>query len=79
MDKFVTVTSRKPTHDRNYKNDRRHNPYPLRDTGDTGGPNEGGGSKSCAKTLTRHLLNTLKDTSNPITHSDIGLRSGQFS
>ncbi|KAH9179814.1 hypothetical protein EDB89DRAFT_1835790, partial [Lactarius sanguifluus] len=29
--------------------------------------------------LTRHLLQTLTEDSNPITHSDIGLRSGQFS
>ncbi|KAI0251295.1 hypothetical protein BJV78DRAFT_1275395 [Lactifluus subvellereus] len=80
MDKFVTVTSKKPTHDKNNGKEgvhRRYNPYPLKDTSDTGGPNKGGGSKSCAKTLTRHLLNTLSDESNPITHSDIGLRSGQ--
>ncbi|KAH8999221.1 hypothetical protein EDB92DRAFT_942410 [Lactarius akahatsu] len=44
---------------------RRYNPYLLKDTS--------GGSKT--KSLTRHLLQTLTEDSNPITHSDIGLRS----
>lgn len=44
---------------------RRYNPYHLKDTS--------GGSKT--KSLTRHLLQTLTEDSNPITHSDIGLRS----
>ncbi|KAI0268374.1 hypothetical protein BC834DRAFT_689456 [Gloeopeniophorella convolvens] len=34
-----------------------------------------GEAKLSTTTLTRHLLNTLADESNPITHSDIGLRS----
>ncbi|SRR6266404_797983 len=52
----------------NMRSDRKQYQYPLRDTG-------GGGSKT---SLTKHLLQTLTDDSNPITHSDIGLRSGQF-
>ena len=32
--------------------------------------------KPSTSALTKHLLNTLSDESNPITHSDIGKRSG---
>jgi hypothetical protein len=32
--------------------------------------------KPSTSALTKHLLNTLSDDSNPITHSDIGKRSG---
>jgi hypothetical protein len=80
MDKFVT--SRQPTHDRNDGKagvHRRYSSYPGKGASNpsrTGGPNNNGGSKTCTKTLTRHLLTTLKHESNPITHSDIGLRSG---
>ncbi|KAH9977893.1 BRCT domain-containing protein [Lactifluus volemus] len=76
MDKFVT--SGQPTHNRNYGKEgvhHRYSPYTGKDANDTGGSNNNGRSKTCAKTLTRHLLTTLKDESNPITHSDIGLRS----
>jgi hypothetical protein len=34
--------------------------------------------KPSSSALTKHLLNTLSHESNPITHSDIGKRSGMF-
>lgn len=37
-----------------------------------------GTSKPSAGEITRHLLNTLADESNPITHSNIYERSGAF-
>lgn len=63
-----------PTQDKSHRKERvqrRYNPYPLKDTRDSSSD----GTKTCTKTLTKHLLQTLTDDSNPITHSDIGLRS----
>lgn len=37
---------------------------------------EQSGGKPSAAALTKHLLNTLSEESNPITHSDIYERSG---
>jgi hypothetical protein len=71
------MSSENPTQDKSHRKERvqrRYNPYPLKDTKDSSSD----GTKTCTKTLTKHLLKTLTDDSNPITHSDIGLRSGQF-
>ena len=62
------MSSVNQTQDKSHRKERvqcRYNPYPLKAT-----------SSDCTKTLTKHLLETLADESNPITHSDIGLRSG---
>jgi len=72
------MSSENLTQDQSHRKERvqrRYNPYLLKDTRCS----SSGGSKTCTKTLTKHLLQTLTDDSNPITHSDIGLRSGQFS
>ena len=34
--------------------------------------------KPSSRALTKQVLNTLKDESNPVTHSDLYLRSGTF-
>ncbi|KAI9466908.1 hypothetical protein BJY52DRAFT_1235166 [Lactarius psammicola] len=68
------MSSEDLTQDQSHRKERvqrRYNPYLLKDARGS----SGGGSKTCIKTLTKHLLQTLSDDSNPITHSDIGLRS----
>jgi hypothetical protein len=79
MDKFVTKVQ-------TYQNNRgkecmhhRYEPYPTKGANDTTSLNGGASKRPTQRALTRHLLNTLCDESNPITHSDIGLRSGQSS
>ena len=72
------MSSENPTQDKSHRNlkervQRRYNPYTLKDTR---GSSSDGSTRT--KTLTKHLLQTLTEDSNPITHSDIGLRSGQF-
>ncbi|KAF8272539.1 hypothetical protein EI94DRAFT_302066 [Lactarius quietus] len=65
------MSSENLTQDKSHRKEcvqRRYNPYPLKDTRSSSSD----GSKT---TLTKHLLQTLSDESNPITHSDIGLRS----
>lgn len=37
-----------------------------------------GGATPSSSALTKHLLQTLPDESNPITHSDIYHRTGQY-
>ncbi|KAH9966056.1 hypothetical protein BC827DRAFT_1259180 [Russula dissimulans] len=73
MDKFVIY--KKPTHQESHSKetvDHKCVPYPKKDPRGSNGVV----SKACIqRTLTQHLLNTLMDESNPITHSDIGSRS----
>jgi hypothetical protein len=76
MDKFVI--SRGSTYQKDNRKDsvhHRYEPYPTKDTNNASS-NDGASRTPTRRTLTRHLLNTLSDELNPITHSDIGLRSG---
>lgn len=79
MDKFVT--SKKPTYQKSHRKEsvcHKYEPYPTKCVNDALDPNNGASNLKVytQRTLTQHLLNTLMDKSNPITHSDIGLRSG---
>jgi len=74
MDKFVIY--KKQTHQKSHSKERvdhKYEPYPKKDTR---GPNSVASKACIQRTLTQHLLNTLTDESNPITHSDIESRSG---
>ncbi|KAI9512247.1 hypothetical protein F5148DRAFT_59582 [Russula earlei] len=74
MDRFVV--SQNPAYKKNHGKNSVDNKYEPYDPSSTGSSNGGSVSKACTqRTLTRHLLNTLTDESNPITHSDIGIRS----
>jgi hypothetical protein len=80
MDKFVT--SKVQTYQKNHGKGcmhHRYEPYPTKGGNDKTSLNDRAPTTLTRRTLTRHLLNTLCDESNPITHSDIGLRSGQSS
>ncbi|KAH7887625.1 hypothetical protein F5I97DRAFT_862317 [Phlebopus sp. FC_14] len=88
MDKYLTVT--KPihaTHSTKIKDSRPvYSPYPTRRTASKveedkqrlariSGPLYSDGNKPSSSTIAKHLLKTLSDESNPITHSNIYERS----
>jgi len=72
MDKFVIST--RPTYEKSRSKEcvhERYEPYPpTKSTSDRGDSNCSASKTHTQRTLTRHLLNTLADESNPITHSD---------
>ncbi|KAI0004907.1 hypothetical protein BJV74DRAFT_805649 [Russula compacta] len=78
MDKFVT--SKKSTYQKSHRKEsvrHKYEPNPTKCVSDALDSNNGASNLKVytQRTLTQHLLNTLTDESNPITHSDIGLRS----
>jgi len=85
MDKFVTVIKpsigRAPNIKKQTRQDEtKYNPYgkifqEKKSKEEFLAPLFKNSKKPSATALTRHLLNTLSDESNPITHSDIGERS----